>query len=210
MKDTLNAIAKELALTRDEKGNKRKVSCNDILDGVRKMKRRLDDYENATLARRQKIEDTSAPPKCDPSTLSPSVRALNLPDPPAETGISKYDCFRDDHGRVCVVVGYTSQYTSFGIVYVSLDDATNHEKVASQQNFRTSYVAKQIGTGETLRQARVAKFWKQYGGEPRPLFWDERNVVVADWTEGGCHYPIVVKEVGRETMYRVKMKWLRG
>lgn len=223
MKEALKNIAKTLELTRDAEGNKRKASCTEIINAVAKLKRGFDELTNEKEEERKrqkvKLEEERSLDVCVADIPAKNKAYIDSkPDIPAQYGIQKYQCFRDNLGVKLMVVGFDSSRSVYNITCLHVDNVMSTSKELSQvteQRFRTSFVAKQLGTIDTLQTSRVHKFWNKFGGEPyrtlQMTFRDQpglQSVNVIDMRPGGCKRPVLVKRLSDNKQFCVTMKML--
>jgi hypothetical protein len=103
-----------------------------------------------------------------------AVRGLRLLDFPPELNLSKMQVFRGENGVEYVALGHNPQRKVYGTVSIrksTLFDPNLNAPflVLSTSNYRDEFVAEQVGDISQLKAARLQRFWRVMGGEPRVL-----------------------------------------
>ncbi|MDA9603577.1 hypothetical protein N9S30_00315 [bacterium] len=110
------------------------------------------------------------------SSVNAATYALEHADMPESYGFQKFEEFVNNAGVKHVTFGYAPKKKTFTVIAVPSRVALNPK--SSLQDFKRAaryysfkFVAERIGAGGELRQARLATFWRKFGGAPRRLEW---------------------------------------
>jgi hypothetical protein len=125
----------------------------------------------------QKPEDvTLSAAELETSSVNAATYALEHADMPESYGFEKFEEFTNGEGVKHVTFGYAPKKKTFSVIAVPSRVALNPK--SSLQDFKRAaryysfkFVAERIGSGGELRQARLATFWRKFGGAPRQLEW---------------------------------------
>jgi len=109
-------------------------------------------------------------------SVNAATYALEHPDLPESFGFEKFEEFVSGDGVKHITFGYAPTKKTFSVIAVPSRVALN--PTSSLQDFKRAaryysfkFVAERIGSGGARRQARLATFWRKFGGAPRQLEW---------------------------------------